>query len=180
MIEALFIGTIISYMQFNAYLKDNFNMYQQKVDKEKENDSKAPTTPYQLSRYTYLMLFVYQYVNGLIMMVILIYGIYLIDYVFALSTNSTQDGSTIKKNEVMELWLSFMPHYKKYFVTKNLFVQETLKHFFIGLIINYAFISLLIMSRGSKTENNRKKIKQDVVVILTMSILTNILLTIFL
>lgn len=178
MIEALFIGTIISYMQFNVFLKDNFNMYQQKI--ENNDDNNAVTTPYQISRYTYLMLYVYQYVNSLIIMVVIIYGIYLTDFVFALSANSKQNGSTIKKNELMALGLSFMPHYKKYFVMKNLFVQETLKHFFIGLVINYAFVVLLIMSRGSKTENNRKKIKQDVVVILTLSILTNILLTIFL
>lgn len=176
MIEALFLGSMLSYVQFNRYVDNNF-----KIDSESTNVQNMSN---DISRYSYIMVYVNQYLNGLLLLCALIYGVYLIEYVVGVSTMKRSKLTETKmvgdkRNELFVTLLSFFPHYKPYFLNKDTFLQQVMKMYMVGLVMSYLLITAMIVLRKSKRETNIRKIKQDVLIFTILSFLINVLIFLY-
>lgn len=155
MIDILFIGTILSYLQYNSYVNDFV---------QTKND-------FTISRYQYIIVYLYQYINTLLILTTIVYSIYMIELLLI---------GVKKQYNLIYLILEFIPYYKDYFINENTFLQKIIVQFFIGLILNYFIIILLVIFRGSSKENTKRIIKQDLILFTLSSFIINILLYVFL
>ena len=128
MIDIFFIGIILSYLQYNKYINSSMN----------ERD-------FEISRYGLIIVYVYQYINALLLLSTIIYLIYLVEYIL-IGVN--------KQYNLIYLLLNIFPHYKNYFVNNNIFLQQFMFQFFIGLVLSYFIIILIIIFRGSSKSIN--------------------------
>lgn len=162
MIEFLFVGTILSYLQFNQYIDELYKLY----NTSKDND-------FLISRGQYISIYLYQYINALLLLIVIIYSIYFFEYVLGFFKKGKQYKFIFK---ILEL----VPHYKSFFAKNDLFLNDILIKFLIGLIINLIIILLIRLARRSNTVNNKNIIKQDVLIYTITSFIINVLLYLFL
>ena len=155
MIDILFIGTILSYLQYNKYI-DNYVLNNQEI---------------VFSRYQLIQIYLYQYINALLILVTIIYCIYILELILI---------GVKKQYNLVYILLEYVPHYKIYFINNNSFLHQFMLQFFMGLIFNYCIITLLIILRGSSEEKSNRIIKQDLILFTLISFIINILLYVFL
>lgn len=155
MIDILFIGTILSFLQYNKYI-NNFVLNNNEI---------------LFSRYHLILIYLYQYINALLILATIIYSIYILELIL-IGVN--------KQYNLIYVLLEYIPHYKIYFINNNLFLQQFILQFFIGLILNFCIITFLIIFRGSSKEKSNRIIKQDLMLFTLLSFIINILLYVFL
>ena len=155
MIDILFIGTILSFLQYNKYI-NNFVLNSKEV---------------LFSRFHLILIYLYQYINTLLILATIIYSVYILELIL-IGVN--------KQYNLIYILLDYIPHYKNYFINNNSFLQQFLLQFFIGLILNYCMITFLIIFRGSSKEKSNRIIKQDLMLFTLFSFIINILLYVFL
>ena len=155
MIDILFIGTILSFLQYNKYI-NNFVLNNNEV---------------LFSRYHLIFIYLYQYINALLILATVIYSIYILELILI---------GVDKQYSLIYILLEYIPHYKIYFINNNSFSQQFIFQFFIGLIFNFCIITFFIIFRGSSKEKSNRIIKQDLMLFTLFSFIINILLYVFL
>jgi hypothetical protein len=180
MIEFYIIGSLISFYKFNQYINNKFehDIYDDTHDTTcKTNGLKIVEKNF--SRFEFLSVFMYNFVYTLFVMIIFIYGVYLIEFFqwFFLNNNdtsNTESNYTLLKELAMK-----SGKYNQYIEQKNLFISSIFKVFFVSLMTNFVFINLLILFRGSTTEKNKKKAKLDYLLLIFFILSTSVLTFIF-
>ena len=178
MIEFYIIGSLISFYKFNQYLDQKFehDTYDDTPDTTcKTNGLKIIEKNF--NRFEFLSVFMYNLVYTLFVMIIFIYGVYFVEFSqwFLLSNNGgNEDNYTLLRDLAMK-----SGKYNQYIEQKNLFLSSIVKVFLISLMMNFVFINLLILFRGSTTEKSKKKTKLDYLLLVFFVLSTSVLTFIF-
>ncbi|QOI90252.1 hypothetical protein QKU58_gp079 [Pyramimonas orientalis virus] len=179
MIEFFVIGSVISFLKFNQNINHTFDhdIY------EETNDTTCTSSdfvmkPKVFNRFNLMLLFLYNFLYTLFVMMVFIYFINLIEFLkwyFLTDGSYTGDRYTLLVEIAQKNGM-----YMKFFENKDLFIRTILKALGIAFVINLIFVNLIIMFRGGKTETQKKKIKADFYLLSIYLLSTSILTFIFL
>ena len=171
MIEFYLLGTLFSYIQFYRYID-----YAYEYDKNNILLSKCTSLPddydskYEFNRYEFLLLFVYNLLNTLFIILIFVYSVYFIDIVLS----KKRESSDIPHKSLFITLAGKHPKFSQFIVNPNLFMQYVFKFLLISFISNLVFVNLLIFFRDTKTDSNKSKIKMDMNIMFVFLIVSSI------
>lgn len=172
MIEFYIIGSVFSYIQFKRYIDYSFDFIKYlELDSEKCSSSLDAITDldeskYEFNRYEFLLLFLYNILNTLFVILIVFYLMYPVQYVI-------QKKKKNNNYSLFERVLIKHPKFRQYFIQPNLFLKNIVKFLLISFIANFVFVNLLILFRENKLEKDKGKIKVDLIIMFAFLIISS-------
>lgn len=180
MIEFLVIAAVFTHKQFKEFIRVTFVADRVRAEQQKHLTDKCTAseshgsaesrTNSGFSRKEFLLIFMYQYLMALFIMIVAIYVIFAIDF----TQIAWRKGKDIPLKLVSNLML-MNERYRKYIVLNNFFKEKFFGSFLISLITNYVVVSMLIFYHGKEFENDEKKINTDLNIMTLCSVMVHII-----
>jgi hypothetical protein len=181
MIEFYIIGSMISFYKFNNYIDYKFDneIYDEDNSTTKCKQDKFKLVENSFNRLEFLSVFLYTFVYTMFIMIGFIYGVYLVEFCQWYFLKKKKMGDNDSNYVLLKDLAKKSGKYNKYFEESNLFIKSIFKVFLVSFIMNFVFINILILFRGSTTERIKKKVKMDYFLLIFFVLTTSVLTFIF-
>lgn len=181
MIEFLMIGTVFTYKQFKEFIRVSFEAGRIRAEQQQNRISGcdsgggaagggSTSANYSFSRKEFMSIFLYQYLMGLFLMIVLIYGLFAIDFAQILWKKSKNVEFSI-----IDRLMTMSPRYRTYISTDNYFMRKVFGSLFASFVANLLIVHTLILFRKSEHEQDERKVEVDHNVITICTVFVHII-----
>ena len=172
MIEFYLIGALLSFLQYNKYVDYSFDFGNIDVKSQSgcnsSNDATTQQPPkFKFNRNEFVLISLYNLLYTLFLISMVVYLVYIFEFVMKFLNKSDSYGDFVLLKNIA----SFNPKYDAFLTVPNKFVNTVFKTMVMSLVLNVILVQMVIFFRGQIEESDRKKIKQDLKLIMLVSIL---------
>ncbi len=172
MIEFYLIGALFSFLQYNKYVDYSFDFGN--IDMKSQGgcngngDATTQQPPkFKFNRNEFVLISLYNLLYTLFLISMVVYLVYIFEFVMKFLNKSDSYGDFVLLKNIA----SFNPKYDAFLTVPNMFAKTVFKTMVMSLVLNVILVQLVIFFRGQIEESDRKKIKQDLKLIMLVSVL---------
>mgnify|MGYP007086394075 CR=1 FL=1 len=167
MIEFYLIGTFFSYRQYKKYIDYTFEYSSGLIKTQNCQNVNLPKSDvFNFNRNELILVFLYNILYTLFVLSAFIYAVYMYEIGMQYVNKSESNDLVLLKQMA-----SNNMKYNLFMNTPNLFMETILKVVAISFVLNIIFVQILILYRGKIEESNKTIIKQDLNIIMVISII---------